>query len=124
MFSRFSFLLDAAAADTATTGTAGQEANIGSLLASLLPLLILFALMYLLMIRPQKKREKQITDMRNSLQVGDIITTNGGIVGKIVNIKDDEVTIESGIENTKLLFKNWAVRGVERYNDEDKPAAE
>ena len=57
-------------------------------LASLVPLLVLIVLMYFLMIRPQKKKDKQIQDMRRNLQVGDEIVTIGGICGKIVKTKD------------------------------------
>ena len=70
--------------------------------------------MYLLVFRPQKKREKKAREMVESLKVGDKVTTIGGVYGKIVNIKDDEVTIETSVEKTKLVFKNWAVKEVDK----------
>lgn len=71
-------------------------------------------IMYLLIFLPQKRRDKKNKEMLNTLAVGSNITTIGGIAGKIINIKDDEVTIESGIENTKILVKRWAIKDVER----------
>ena len=69
-----------------------------------------FALFYFLPIRPQQKREKKDRHMRNSLEVGDNIVTIGGIVGKILTIKDDEITIETSADRTKLAFKKWCVQ--------------
>ena len=69
-----------------------------------------FALFYFLLIRPQQKREKKDRQMRNSLEVGDNIVTIGGIVGKILTIKDDEITLETSADRTKLAFKKWCVQ--------------
>lgn len=77
-----------------------------------LPMVLVFGLMYLMLILPQKKKEKKTRELLNSLQVGWAVTTIGGISGKIVNIKEDEITIESGIEKTKILVKRWAVKDV------------
>ena len=74
---------------------------------------VMFVAMYFFMIRPQKKQEKQINDMRNSLQVGDEITTIGGIIGKIVSIKEETVTIETGRDGTKIRILRSAVRCVD-----------
>ena len=68
---------------------------------------------YFLMIRPQKKQEKQINNMRNNLQVGDEITTIGGIVGKIVSIKEETITIETSHDRTKIRFLRSAVKCVD-----------
>ena len=64
---------------------------------------------YVFAIRPQKKREKEIRAMRESLRVGDEIVTIGGIYGKIVKLKEDIVTIEVGSNKTKLDLTRWAV---------------
>ena len=69
-----------------------------------------FALFYFLLIRPQQKREKKDRQMRNSLEVGDNIVTIGGIVGKILTLKDDEITLETSADRTKLAFKKWCVQ--------------
>lgn len=74
--------------------------------------IILIAIMYFLMIRPQKKREKEIQEMRASLTVGDEILTIGGIYGKIIRLKEDIVTIEVSSSKTKLDITKWAVGSV------------
>lgn len=71
------------------------------------------ALMYFIIFLPQKKKEKKTREMLNALQVGNNIVTIGGIMGKIINIKDDEITIETGVEKTKLKIMRWAVKEVE-----------
>ena len=76
-------------------------------------IVVLFVAMYFLMIRPQKKQEKQVNDMRNNLQVGDEITTIGGIIGKIVSIKEETITIETSHDRTKIRFLRSAVRCVD-----------
>ena len=87
---------------------------------SLLPLLILIVLMYFLMIRPQKKKDKQIADMRNSLSVGDEIITIGGICGKIVKTKDETIVIQVGADKVKFEMMRWAVSSVTKSSG--KPA--
>ena len=79
----------------------------------ILMLVVMFAALYFLMIRPQKKQEKQVNDMRNNLQVGDEITTIGGIIGKIVSIKEETITIETSHDRTKIRFLRSAVRCVD-----------
>ena len=63
--------------------------------------------------RSQKKQEKKVNDMRNNLQVGDEITTIGGIIGKIVSIKDETIVIETTRDGTKIRFLRSAVRCVD-----------
>ena len=87
-------------------------------LANLIPLILLIVVMYFLMIRPQKKKDKQIQDMRKALTVGDEIVTIGGIVGKIISVKEDEIVIETGADRTKLTMKKWCVQAKE--NGEEK----
>ncbi len=77
---------------------AGQN---GGLLGMLLPFIILFVLMYFMIIRPQKKRDKLVKEMLAGLIKGDKVLTIGGIIGKITSIKDDEIIIESGRGNEK-----------------------
>ncbi len=72
-----------------------------------------FAIFYLLLIRPQQKREKKERIMRNSLEAGDHIVTIGGIVGKIISVKEDEIVIETGADRTKLTMKKWCVQAKE-----------
>ncbi|HAS74815.1 MAG TPA: preprotein translocase subunit YajC [Clostridiales bacterium UBA8960] len=75
-----------------------------------------FGLMYFLIIRPQKKKTKQLTDLRNSVRSGDEVVTIGGVVGKVLNVKDDEFTLEVGAAKTKLKFKKWAISSIEKAN--------
>ncbi|NLY17966.1 MAG: preprotein translocase subunit YajC [Clostridiaceae bacterium] len=98
---------------TATGGEVPFEGN--SLMLFLVqfgPIIILFGLMYLILILPQKKKEKKAREMINQAIVGDKVISIGGISGKIINIKDDEFTIESGNERTKFTVKKWAIKEV------------
>lgn len=93
-------------------------------LVSFIPLVVLFIAMYFLMIRPQKKKDKQIQDMRNSLQVGDEIVTIGGICGKIVKTKDESIIIAVGADKVKFEMKRWAVSTVETHANRNKKVEE
>lgn len=96
-----------------------------SILTSFVPLILLVVVFYFLLIRPQKKRDKAEKAMRNSIAVGDIISTIGGIIGKVVSVKDDVFVIESTNDRTKIKLHRWAVRGKETADSEttvpDKP---
>ncbi len=73
-------------------------------------LIAAFALMLVMMIVPQKKREKQMKDLRNNLEVGDNVVTECGITGRVISVKDPEtITLETGADKTRLKFKRWAV---------------
>ncbi|MBQ4649828.1 MAG: preprotein translocase subunit YajC [Firmicutes bacterium] len=80
--------------------------------AQFLPLIILILVMYFLMIRPQKKKDKQIQEMRRSLQVGDEIVTIGGICGKIVKTKEESFILQVGADKVKIEMMRWAVSTV------------
>ena len=79
----------------------------------ILMLVGLLVVMYFVMIRPQKKQEKEQNDMRNNLAVGDEITTIGGIIGKIVSIKEETCVIETSHERTKMRILKTAVSRVD-----------
>ncbi len=79
----------------------------------ILMLVGLLVVMYFVMIRPQKKQEKEQNDMRNNLAVGDEITTIGGIIGKIVSIKEETCVIETSHEGTKIRILKTAVSRVD-----------
>ncbi len=87
-----------------------------SMLMTFVPLIAMFALMYFLMIRPQRKKEKQTAEMRNSIEVGDGITTIGGIVGRVASIKEDTFVLETGSDRVKMRFKRWAIQDVEKLS--------
>lgn len=89
--------------------TDAAGAGSASMMSLLLPLVIMIALMYFLMIRPENKRKKQAEEMRNSLKKGDQITTIGGIVGKIVHVTDDNIIIETSDDRVRMELAKWAV---------------
>ena len=70
--------------------------------------------MYLFLIRPQKKNENELKEIRSNLEVGDEITTIGGIVGRIISMKEDTILIETGSDRNKLRLKRWSVNAVEK----------
>ncbi len=82
-----------------------------NLQAFILPIGLL-AIFYFFAIRPQRKKEKEIKEMRGSLKVGDEVVTIGGIYGKIIVVKDDVLTIESGSAKTKLELTRWSVGSI------------
>ena len=112
--------LDAASSAAETTGS-----GIGNIL-TLLMIPLLLIVMYFVMIRPQRKQEKEAANMRNSLSVGDEITTIGGIIGRVVNVKEDTFVLETTKERTRIRFERTAVKRIDRNFDapapEDKPA--
>lgn len=80
-------------------------------------MVILFVAMYFLMIRPQKKKQKEEQNMRDSIQIGDEITTIGGIMGRVVTVKEDDIVIETGADRIKLRFKRWAIQTNDTANE-------
>jgi preprotein translocase subunit YajC len=88
----------------------------------------MFGVMYFLMIRPENKRKKEAEAMRSALKVGDKITTIGGIVGKVVDIKEDKFVIETGADQVRIEFAKWALStnetAAENAKAEAKKAAE
>ena len=95
----------------------------GSGFAMQLVILAVFIVaMYFLLIRPQKKKEKQISEMRNSLQVGDEVITIGGICGKIVKTKDDSIVIQVGADKVKFEMMRWAISSVVSSSKSAKPS--
>ena len=101
----FVFALDATA-----TGGAGDPMSTVTMLLMLVGVVVVF---YFFGIRPQKKQEKEANNMRNNLTVGDEITTIGGIIGKIVSIKEETCVIETTHERTKIRILKTAVSRVD-----------
>ena len=85
----------------------GAEGSAG--LGIFLPLILMLAMLYFLMIRPESKRKKQAENMRNSLKKGDQITTIGGIMGKIVQVSDETIVIETSEDRVRMELTKWAV---------------
>ncbi|HOM42817.1 MAG: preprotein translocase subunit YajC [Clostridia bacterium] len=84
----------------------------------ILPYAVVIAAFYFFLIRPQKKKEKATQEMRSSVKEGNEILTIGGIYGKVVNAKEDMLTIEVGADKVKLKIARWAVGKVLDSNDE------
>lgn len=114
----FPFLDEAAAGSEGATA-AGDAGGLG-FLSPIIMIALFGALMYFMLYRPQKKQEKAVNEMRSSLKVGDEISTTGGILGKIIQIKDEFIIIETGNDRTKLKITKWAVRAVEHREEEDE----
>lgn len=90
-------------------------------LQSLLPLVLLILIMYFLLIRPQKKKEKAVNEMRSNIKAGDEIITIGGICGKVVKVKDETIVIQVGAEKLKFEMMKWSVSKV--VNSDDSKAS-
>lgn len=84
-------------------------------------LVIVVVVFYFLLIRPQKKQEKEAQKMRDNMKVGDEITTIGGIVGKIVSLKDETVVIETTKDKTHIRFLRAAIRSVDVAAEDSHP---
>lgn len=95
-------------------------AAINSTYYTLIWLVIMIAIFYFLLIRPQKKKEKEDRVMRNALSAGDHIVTIGGFVGRVLAVKDDEVTFETGSDRTKMTVKKWAIQTRQSAEDAKK----
>lgn len=88
---------------------------------------LVFVALYFFVIRPSSKKKKEEAQMRNSLEIGDEITTIGGIMGRVVAIKDDEdaIVIETGSDRVKMKFKKWCISTVDTVKEapaQDKKA--
>ena len=90
----------------ASTGTTSATGGMGS---TVLMIVLMIAIFYFLMIRPENKRKKEAEAMRNALKVGDNITTIGGIIGDIVSVKDDSIVLETSSDRVRVEFAKFAV---------------
>lgn len=111
----------AAAGAGATTAAAGGAGLLG-MIVSMLPMVLIIALLYFIMIRPQRKKEKELKAQIDAMQIGDKIVTIGGICGKVCKIKDEYVYIETGNVGTPndrsvIKFERSAIKTVETIHD-------
>ena len=114
----------AATTGAADAAAAGAEELTGAaafvqLIGTFLPMILIFVVFYFFLIRPQRKKDKQVKDMLANLKTGDRVCTIGGIYGTIVNIKDETITLAVGKANTQLVFARWAIRNVEELTIEN-----
>lgn len=85
-------------------------------------MMVILVGMYFLMIRPSTKRKKQEDEMRNNIQIGDEITTIGGIIGRVVAIKDENESfiIETGVDRSKIKIKKWAIASCDTLKENNQ----
>ena len=81
-----------------------------SMLATFIPLILMIVVFYFLLIRPQKKRDKEVQKMRENIEIADEIVTIGGIIGRIVSIKDDTIVIETAGDRSKIRLARWSIQ--------------
>ena len=114
----------AIAEETAAAGTAAAEetpqvSSIAALATTFLPLILIFVVFWFMLIRPQRKKDKQVKEMLNNLKAGDRICTIGGIYGTITGLKDDTVTLSVGKDNLSMVVARWGIRSVEEVTIEN-----
>lgn len=100
----------------ATSATGGSA----DIWVAIIYMVVIIGIFYLLLILPQNKKKKKEEKMRNSVQIGDEITTIGGIVGKVVGIKEDEsaLIVETGTDRSKMKIKKWSIGSVNTIHDD------
>ena len=104
---------------TTSTDAVSTTAEGGLMTAfSLVPLLLMVVLFYFLLIRPQKKRDKNTQKMRSNIQVGDEIVTVGGIIGIVISVRDDTLVIETGSDRSKIRINRWAIQTNNTVHDD------
>jgi len=107
-------------ADATATAAAAEEMSTGAMIiyyaVQFLPMILIFVIFYFMLIRPQRKKDKEAKQMLENLKVGDRICTIGGIYGTIVRIKEQVLTIEVGEQKTQMMIARWAVRNVEQLS--------
>ena len=106
-------------ADAAATGEMPEMSTGATIIyyaVQFLPMILIFVIFYFMLIRPQRKKDKEAKQMLENLKVSDRICTIGGIYGTIVRIKDQVLTIELGEQKTQMMIARWAVRNVEQLS--------
>ena len=101
--------------------SSSMDSTTMSNISMIVMLVIMFAVMYFLLYRPQKKQQKKDAEMRSSLEIGDEVTTIGGIVGRVIALKEDTFVPETGSDRTKIRFRRAAVQAVTKL-DMETPA--
>ena len=76
---------------------------------TILMMVVMLGVFYFMLIRPENKRKKEAEQMRDTLKVGDEVTTIGGITGKVVHVKDDKFVLETGADQVRIEFAKWAL---------------
>lgn len=87
-------------------------------------IVVMIAIMYFMLIRPENKKKKAAEEMRSSLKVGDTITTIGGVVGTICAVKEQTIVMETGADRVRIEFTKWAISSKGTQSTEEAPAPE
>lgn len=103
--------------------TADATAAAGGGASMIIMLLMMFLVFWLFIIRPENKKKKKAEEMRNSLSIGDEITTIGGIIGKIVQVTEDTITFETGEDRVRIQTKKWAISTTAKMEAAEAEAA-
>ena len=90
-----------------------MSAQTQQMIMGLLMWVVVFGVFYFLLIRPQKKKDKELKEMRENLNVGDKVTTIGGIIAHVAKVEENAVILEIGPNRTKVPFEKWAIGKVE-----------
>ena len=105
----FHFLTDAAGATAEAAGATAEATGTAGVLSPMLMLVIIFVIMYFMMIRPENKRKKEAEQMRSGVRKGDKIVTIGGIVGTVVDVKENRVVIETSADQVRVELEKWGI---------------
>ncbi len=118
-YTLMNLLADAAADPNAAAAgeAAAEEMSAGAMFiyyaVQFVPMILIFVVFWFVLIRPQRKKDKEAQEMLKNLKVGDRICTIGGIYGTIVRIKDDVLTVEVGEAKTQMVFARWAIKNID-----------
>ena len=119
VFGIASAIAEESSAAAAAGEDAAQVSSIAALATTFLPLILIFVVFWFMLIRPQRKKDKQVKEMLNNLKAGDRICTIGGIYGTITGLKDDTITLSVGKDNLSMVVARWAIRSVEELTIEN-----
>ena len=107
---------------SSTSGAAGAQAQEGNvvvtMLTTILPIVLMVVIFYFLLIRPERKRSKKMKEMLDNLQVADEVVTTGGIIGRVLSVKEDTVLIETGSDRTRLRVLRSSIAENRTVHDE------
>ena len=107
---------------TSTASSASAEGDVWQMVITIGIWVLVIGAAYFLFIRPQKKKQQQEEELRNKIEIGDDITTIGGIVGRVIAVRDDDDTfiLETGSDKTRMRFKKWAISSVDTADKQPK----
>ena len=100
--------------------TTASGAGLGS---TVIMLVLMLAVFYFMLIRPENKRKKEAEEMRSSVKTGDRITTIGGIIGTVVHVKEDRVVLETGADQVRIEIAKWAISSNDTADEAAKAQA-